>query len=363
VVTMHIDDCTYTSNGKTYRRVLLRDSYRQDGKVKHTTIANLTKCSDQEIEAIKIALKNSEAIINADHHIKELHLQQDVSVGALSVLSQAAKTLGITKALGNSPESLLSLWLIIARVIDQGSRLSAVRLAERHAVGEILNLNSFNEDDLYRTLDWLHSNQESIELRLFLQKYPDTPPKLFLYDVSSTYLEGTENEMGAFGYNRDKKRGKLQIVFGLLTDEDGDPISIEAFKGNTQDPKTVHDQILKLANRFKCSEVTLVGDRGMIKTLQIEDLHDHLFHYITAITKPQIENLMAQGIIQLELFTEEVTEVTDKGVRYILRRNPQRAKEIRAIRQDKIETVAEFLHQKNRYPKLKLLLQREWLMN
>ena len=125
----------------------------------------------------------------------------------------------------------------MARLIDQGSRLSAVRLAQNHAVAEILNLNAFNEDDLYKTLDWLYEHKEKIENQLFKERAHGS--SFYLYDVTSSYLEGKENELADWGYNRDKKKGKKQIVYGLLTDEEGEPISIEGFCGNTKDNKTV----------------------------------------------------------------------------------------------------------------------------
>ena len=129
------------------------------------------------------------------------------------------------------------------------------------------------------------------------------PPKLFLDDVTSSYFEGTHNELAAFGYNRDGKRGKRQIVIGLLCDEEGVALSIEVFEGNTSDAKTFLPQVRKSAERFGVREVTFVGDRGMIKSPQIEQLGEGL-HYITAITKPQIESLLRAGVIQMELFDQ-----------------------------------------------------------
>ena len=201
--------------------------------------------------------------------------------------------LGIVAALGTSQDAKQAAWQVLARVIDQGSRLSAVRLAATHAACDVLGLESFNEDDLYVNLDWLHEHQTEIEDRLFRLRHPDGKAKLFLYDVTSSYLEGVKNELGAFGYNRDGKRGKLQIVVGLLCDEDGWPLSIEVFPGNTTDTKTFGSQVRKAARRFGGGNVTFVGDRGMIKGPQINLLgeQEEDFHYITAITKPQIEAL------------------------------------------------------------------------
>ena len=147
-----------------------------------------------------------------------------------------ARRLGIDKALGTTRDGKLALWQVMARVIDQGSRLSAVRLAMRpHAACDVLGVGTFDEDALYENLDWLAGAQAAVEDRLFAQRTKTKPVSLFLYDVTSSYLEGTHNELAAFGYNRDGKKGKLQIVIGLLCDEDGHPVSIEVFPGNTQD--------------------------------------------------------------------------------------------------------------------------------
>ena len=200
-----------------------------------------------------------------------------------------------------------------------------MRLAAHHAACDILDLEAFDEDDLYENLDWLCENQAAIEGRLFNHLGASPAPEVFLYDVTSSYLEGTENELAAFGYNRDGKRGKKQIVIGLLCDGAGEPLSIEVFTGNTSDPKTLAPQIRKAAERFGARGVTFVGDRGMIKSGQIEALGEERFHYITAITKAQIRTLLKDQVIQLDLFDRDLAEVeANDGLRYILRRNPAR---------------------------------------
>ncbi|MGA1824710.1 MAG: IS1634 family transposase, partial [bacterium] len=151
---MFIDDQTYTKNNKIYRRVLLRNSYRVNGKIRHDTIANLSQCSKEEIDAIKLALKHKGDLYKLINTPEKVATKQGLAVGAVWVLNQLAKQLGISNALGNSREAKLSLWMIIATLIEQGSRLSATRLAQRHAACDILNLDSFNEDDLYKAMDW-----------------------------------------------------------------------------------------------------------------------------------------------------------------------------------------------------------------
>ena len=291
---MHIDDQTYQRNGKTYRRALLRNSYRKNGKVYHDTIANLSKCSQEEIDVMKFALKNKNALTALNITGEKVQTRQGMIVGAVWVLHQLAKRLGIEKALGRRKEAKLALWMVIAAVIGSVSRLSATRLAQSHAACDVLSLDGFCEDDLYGILDWLDENQNKIEDRLFKNRYKNKVPNLFLYDVTSSYFEGNKNELSEYGYNRDGKKGKKQIVIGLLTDDEGYPVSCEVFRGNTKDPQTFKNQIDKVAKRFGIQKVTFVGDRGMIKSAQISELSAEDY-YITALTKPQIEKLLKSG--------------------------------------------------------------------
>ena len=347
---MYVDVSTIRGKGKSYTRYLLRESYRENGKVKHRTIANLSQCSAEEIEAVRLALRHKQQLTELSALEGAIELHQGTSVGAVWLVYDIARQLGITHALGPSREGKLALWQVIARVIDQGSRLSAVRLAGLHAACDILQLDAFNEDDLYDNLDWLCAQQAAIEDRLFEQRTAKSSSGLFLYDVTSSYLEGVHNELAAFGYNRDGKRGKRQIVIGLLCDGEGTPLSIEVFAGNTQDPKTFTSQIKKVAERFGEAQVTFVGDRGMIKSQQIEALGDQQFHYITAITKPQIETLLKSGRLQMDLFDESLAEVkANEGVRYVLRRNPARVAQIAATREDKYHSLCKALESQNQY--------------
>jgi transposase len=347
VATVYIEKTN--SRGK-YTCYLLRETYRQDGKVKHRTIANLSGCSEEEIEAMRLALKHKKDLSQLISVTEAVSLRQGLSVGAVWLIFDIAKQLGITEALGNSRQGKRALWQVIARVIDQGSRLSAVRLAGSHAACDILGLEPFNEDDLYENLDWLDENQSKIEDRLFKSSYRKKKPGLYLYDVTSSYLEGQYNELSAFGYNRDGKKGKRQIVIGLLCDETGKPLSIEVFVGNTQDTATVASQIQKVAQRFGGGDITFVGDRGMIKNQQVEDITEHGFHYITAITKPQIESLINQGVIQMTLFDQRLAEIkTDAGIRYILRRNPERSIEIRQSRDSKLGLLRQMVKKQSEY--------------
>jgi hypothetical protein len=333
----------------SHRCLLLRESFRKDGKVKTRTIANLTHCHPAEVAAIRLALKHKDDL-TVLKSLKEIELEQGLSVGAAWLVYQVAKKIGIEAALGKERAGKLALWQVMARVIDQGSRLSAVRLAQVHAGGDILGLREgFNEDDLYDNLGWLAKNQSQIEERLFTQRLAGEKPELFLYDVTSSYFEGECNELAERGFNRDKKDGKKQVVLGLLCDEVGDPVSIEVYRGNTLDFKTFEGQIKKVADKFDCQRVTLVGDRGMIKSGQITALGEAQFNYITAITKPQIEKLLREGVFQMELFDQELCEVEQAGIRYVLRRNPERVKEIASTRKGKKRSIEKLCEQSNEY--------------
>ncbi len=350
VATMYIDTSHITRGGKTYTRHLLRESYRANGKVLHRTIANVSHCSEAEIEAMRLALRHKEALEHLGTIQDAITLKQGMSFGAVWTVYHIARRLGIAKALGTTREGKLALWQVIARVIDQGSRLSAVRLAMAHAACDVLGVGPFDEDALYENLDWLAGAQAAIEDRLYAQRTKTKPVTLFLYDVTSSYLEGSQNELAAFGYNRDGKKGKRQIVIGLLCDEDGHPVSIEVFPGNTSDPHTFASQLEKVKVRFGVTAITFVGDRGMIKGQQIEDLAKQGFHYITAITKPQIEKLLRTGTFQMTLFDQELAEVlADEGLRYVLRRNPVRAQEVRDTRHAKLATLQAHVAKQNQY--------------
>ena len=346
---MHVDDQRYTVDGRTYRRVLLRSSYRRKGKVCHDTIANLSKCDNEEIEAIKFALTNKKNLAALKVPGKTVKTRQGLTVGAVWLLYQLAKRLGIVGALGRSGKAKLGLWMVISTVIGSVSRLSATRLAQSHAACDILGLDSFCEDDLYTAMDWLHDHQQAIEKRLFKGRYEHEKPNMYLYDVTSSYLEGDQNELADYGYNRDGKKGKKQIVIGLLTDDEGRPISCEVFRGNTGDTKTFKNQVDKVARRFGIKKVTFVGDRGMIKSAQIRDLTTEKYHYITALTKAEIETLLKKDVVQMELFDETVCEVESEGIRYIYRRNPVRTSEIRDSRESKLRKVCDLCAQKTRY--------------
>jgi transposase len=337
-----------TKNGKTNYSYLLREAYRgANGKNQHKTIANLSDYDYDEVKALQWALKNLDKIqqIKDDPNVTYKSLYHYASVYVPYVIAQR---LGIVKALGNTPTGKRMLWEVISRLIYPTSKLGSVRLAQNHAALEVLNMSPFNEDDIYGGLEWLEGKQEQIENHLFKQREEVT--NLYLYDVTSAYLEGVKNELGAYGYDRDNKKGKQQIVVGLLTDETGSPLSVEVFEGNTQDLSTFHNQLEKIKQRFNSDSIIIVGDKGMLKKPQQKGIEKEGCYYITGITKAQIKSMLGQGAFQMSLFDENVKEIQgDDNERYVLRRNPVRAGEIQKTRSEKEEKVRQYLYKQNAY--------------
>jgi len=314
--------------GKTYGSVLLVEGVREKvirppgrppknatvkTRVVHRTLANLSRLPEPLIALIEQYCQGQVPTGGAPR----VHLGP--CYGVLAGLHALAGELGLVGALGPDRPAKLALFMIYARVARQGSRLAAVRWAEDHAVAEVLGLDTFNEDDLYSALDWLQANQERIE-RALAPKHE--PGAVFLYDVTSSYFEGQCNELAAHGYNRDGKRYKKQVVAGLLTDAQGEPLSIQLYPGNTSDPKTFQPTVEKLQVRFGAKEVVVVGDRGMIKKMGKAALGAAGYRYVTALTNPQIRKLLAKKLLSPELFDEEPASVDYDGRRLILRCNP-----------------------------------------
>ena len=322
---------------------LLRESYRDSGKVKTRTLANLSSWPFERIEALRRALKGEFDGQGGEGPFC------DRIFGVLFVLKQIAQRLGLIQALKAGPFATLALFLVLARVAHQGSRLSAVRWAKDHAVEEVLGLSAFDENDLYDALDWLAENQDSIEQQLYRSYLSEVgkPPVLVLYDVTSSYLEGECNELAEYGYNRDGKKGKKQIVIGLLTADDGEPLAVRVFKGNTGDPTTVAAQITTLKESFGIEEVVFVGDRGMVKKTGKEAISGATFRYITALTDPQIRKLMRTNVIQSDLFDIAIQELEWDTKRLVLQCNEATRNKERHRRESKLERLQELITQRN----------------
>jgi hypothetical protein len=356
--------------GKSYTSILLRESYRVGSAVKSKTLAVLTRLPAHVLEAVRRALAHpTDSLAKlADASGHGLRLRQGESFGALWTVDQLAQQLGIKKALGVTHEAELSYWQVLARVLRPGTSLLAmVRLATTCAAAALLGWRRpFTEDDLYANGPWLEGRHALIERRLWQARPAQPKDQLFLYDVTSSYLEGTYNALAAWGYNRDHKEGKKQVVVGLLTDSQGEPVSIQVFRGNTSDLKTFGQQVHKIKKQLGCEGVTLVGDRGMIRTDQKAAAQKAQFHFITALTKPQIQKLLADQVLQLEFFEEQVHEVLgEDGRRYVLRRNPVRQEELQRAREQKHQALEAALKKANTYldehPRAKAATRRRHL--
>ena len=345
---MFIYSTKRNNNGKVSTSLYLAESYREEGKVKHRLFTNITNWPDELIGQLRLVLKGGKVKSKED-----LSHKQGKAIGALYVIQEICKSIGISKSLGNDRQGKIALLQIMGRIITQGSRLYiANEWSQEQAIEELLGISNYNEDTLYANLDWLSNRQLEIEKALYKMRKPGKcGGTIFLYDVSSSYLEGEQNEYAEYGYNRDRKKGKKQIVYGLLCDETGYPISIEIFKGNTNDQNTVQNQLLKLRDDFGIEKVVFVGDKGMIKSTQIENIQELQWYYLTSITKPQIKTLMTKGIIQLSMFDDKLNEIEYEGLRYILRRNPYRAEEIQNNREDREQWVLKKISLQNTYLK------------
>jgi transposase len=323
--------------------ILLRESVREGEKIHKQTLANLSHWESARVEILRRLLRGE---------FDQLRLGEPMCgpvFGLLHALKKVAEDLGIPSALGRERLGKLGLFLTLARVAHQGSRLSAVRWARDQAVAEVLAVSGFNEDHLYEALDDLAGRQPQIERSLYQRylKRRGSVPVLFLYDVTSSYLEGEQNELAEYGYDRDRKRGKKQIVVGLLTDGEGEPLAVRVFAGNTADPTTVPDQIEILKQQFQVAEVVFVGDRGMIKSSGKQQLTENRMRYISALTDPQIRKLLKRQVIQLGLFEEKVCEVEADGVRYLLRKNEAEARRLWYRVEDKLRKLEQKVQARN----------------
>jgi len=332
---MHIES---VPNRKSHPTILLRESYRADGKVKKRTLANLTHWPEQLVEGLRTLLRGGVALETAD---QALTISRSLPHGHVAAVLGTAELLGLPKLLterlgGRSSRRNrdLVLALIVNRVIAPASKLATVRAlnAETAAssLGERLALGEVAEREIYEALDWLLAQQERIENGLARRHLKDGT--LVLYDVSSSYLEGRCCELGRFGYSRDHRPDKLQIVYGLLCNHEGCPIAVEVFEGDTADPMTLVNQVRKLKGRFGLERVVVVGDRGLVTSARIrEDLEPAGLDWITALRAPRIKQLVEAGPLQLSLFDDrdlaEIASPDYPGERLIVCRNPLMAAE------------------------------------
>ena len=320
--------------------ILLRESYRDGGKVKKRTLLNLSDWPADRIAGFKMLLKGG-TVIPAEQ--QAITITRSLPHGHVAAALGTARKIGLDRLLGPDGNRCrdLVLGMVISRLLEPGSKLAAARALSpdtaSSSLGQQLGLGIVDEDELYTALDWLAVRQPVIEIAL--AKNHLTGGTLVLYDVSSSYLEGRCCPLAKYGYNRDRKRGKLQIVYGLLCAADGCPIAIEVFEGSTADPMTLTSQVTKLKERFGLDHVVLVGDRGMITQARItEDLTTAGLDWITALRAPAIRALRDAGALQMSLFDErDIASITSPdfpGERLIVCRNRALAAERARKRED-----------------------------
>src|SRR5512134_874312 len=337
---------TRVPNRSSPPAILLRESYREGGRVKTRTLANLSNWPGAKVEALKRVLRGETLLVPA----ARFEIERALPHGHVAAVLCQVRQLGLDRQLPRRPERLgqLALALIVARVIEPAAKLSTARqLSEAtasHSLGAMLGLGEVDEDELYRALDLLGAAQSAIERALARRHLKDGT--LVLYDVTSSYLEGRCCELGQRGYSRDGRPDKPQIVFGLLCAADGCPVAVEVFAGDTGDPKTRATQIDKLKKRFGLKRVVLVGDRGMITGARIdEELKPAGLNWITALRAPAIQALAVEGgPLQLSLFDDrdmaEISSPDFPGERLVVCRNPDLAAE-RARKRDDLLAATE----------------------
>ena len=325
--------------------ILLRESYREGGKVKKRTLLNLSDWPTERIAGFRMLLKGG-TVLPPDR--EAISIVRSLPHGHVAAALGTARKIGLDRLLGPAGNRCrhLILALIVSRILDPGSKLAAARALSpdtaASSLGAELGLGPVDEAELYSALDWLAVRQAAIETALAGRHLAGGT--LVLYDVTSSYMEGRCCPLAQFGYNRDRKKGKLQIVYGLLCAPDGCPVAVEVFEGSTGDPATLGNQVTKLKQRFGLDHVVLVGDRGMITQARItEDVKPAGLDWITALRAPAIRGLIEGGAFQMSLFDDRdmaaITSPDFPGERLIVCRNHALAAERARKREDLLKAT------------------------
>jgi len=331
-------------NRKSRPAILLREGWREGDRVQKRTIANLTDWPAAKVEALRRLLKDDPLVSPDDAFAIERSLPHGHVEAVLTCISR----LGLDKLLASkrSRERDLVVAMIVERLIDPCSKLATTRAWHSTTLAEELGVREADEDDLYDAMDWLLARQHRIENKLARRHLDDGSQ--VLYDVSSSYFEGRTCPLAAFGHNRDGKRGRPIVVYGVLTDIEGRPLAVEVYPGNTGDPSTVADQVKTLKDRFKLPRIVLVGDRGMLTQTQIEALQAYPgLGWISALRSEKIRQLADSESLQLSLFDEqnlaEISSTDFPGERLIACYNPLLAAERRRKREELLEATDQSL--------------------
>lgn len=321
--------------------VLLRESFREGKSIRKRTVANLSSLPMQQVELISRVLKGESLSAVADR----LEVVASPHHGHVEAVRIAMKRLGLEQLIASrpSPERARVMAMVAARILEPGTKLATTRWWHATTIPQTFGVADADEDDLYAAMDWILERQDRIEQKLAARHLSDD--SLVLYDLSSSYFEGVTCPLAALGHNRDGKKGKLQVNYGLLTDARGRPVAVSVFKGNTADPKTLMPQVRKMKERFGIKTFVMVGDRGMISQTQVDEIKgdkdNEGIAWITALKTQAIRGLVEDEALQLELFDErnlfEITHPDYPGERLVACRNP----ELRKLRGHKRRSLLE----------------------
>ncbi|MFQ5381862.1 MAG: IS1634 family transposase [Dehalococcoidia bacterium] len=340
---------TRVPNRNSPPAILLRESYRENGKVKSRTLANLSKLPPDSIEVLRRSLKGENLVGPSD----AFEIIASFHHGHVQAVLRAMRRLGFAELIAARPSRPrdLVLAMVLARILEPHSKLATTRWWHITTLPSLLGVADADEDDLYDALDWLLERQDRIEAKLAARHLDDDA--LALYDLSSSYFEGITCPLAAFGHNRDAKKGKRQVNYGLLTNPRGVPVAVSVFKGNTGDPKTLVPQLTKLRKQFHLQRFVLVGDRGMITQKQVDVLRNIKgVEWIAALRPEAIHRLLDSGMLQMDLFDErnlfELTHPDFPGERLVACRNPELARRRAEKRTSLLEATAKELHKVRR---------------
>jgi len=337
----HVVTTTRTYKGKVYRTHLLRRSYREDGKVKNETLGNLSHLPDSLIELIRRSLQG-ESFVPLGQAFEAI---DSSAHGHVHAVAQAMQRLEFASVLGSKPsrERELVLAMVAARIVAPHTKLATTRWWHTTTLASDFGVADADEDDLYTAMDWLLERQDAIQKKLAARHLRDGG--LVLYDLSSSYFEGTTCPLARLGHNRDGKKGLLQVNYGLLTDARGCPVAVSVHEGNVADSATFLPEVQRLREQFGIEQLVMAGDRGMISSKAIAELREMQgIDWLTALKNASIRTLVEQGQLQLGLFDQrnllEISSPEYPGERLVACRNPQLAK-LRAIKREELLLATE----------------------
>ena len=338
--SMHVSHIVSRRGEKEYHSYLVRRSYREGGKVKHETVANVSKLPLEALEALSLTLAKK-TVIEAGSDFEIISSKRH---GASALLYALAKSSGLTDALGkNSKEKNLVLAMIISQALAPSSKLASVRYLSNSTLADELGVSDCDVNDYYSALDWLLERQNQIESSLI--KSHLATGSMLLYDLSSSYMEGTKCPLAHYGYSRDKKKNKLQIEYGVIATKEGLPLGVKVFNGNTSDLASLRSVIEDIKTTHKLDKLIVIGDRGMFSATNIDKLHqvDPDYLYISALRSQQIRSLVESDAIQLGLFDDtdlfEISHPDYPGERLIACKNEELAKKRHQTRQALLEVA------------------------